>query len=70
MANGGRRGRGGESELPDGVVPLPREADDRPAGCTVVGCLYGVSILFAILLIALVVGLAVRMWITPSMPRM
>lgn len=66
--------RGGEGwereELPDGVIPLRPETRDQRAGCTVTGCLYFVVILFAVALIALVVGLAVRMWITPAMPRM
>lgn len=62
--------RDDDYELPDGVIPLHPEARRERAGCRVTGCLYGVVFLFAILLIALVVGLAVRMWITPAVPRM
>jgi hypothetical protein len=70
MAERGEEGRDpGAEELPDGFIPLPRERDPR-AGCRVTGCLYGMVILFAVLLIVLVIGLAVRMWITPAMPRM
>jgi hypothetical protein len=64
---------GGEDEggLPDGVIPLRREPPpSRWTGCGVTGCLGSVTVLFAILLIALLIGLAVRMWITPAMPRM
>lgn len=63
--------RGGdEHELPDGVIPLRREPVDPRPGCRLTGCLYGMVVLFAVALVALVVGLLVRMWITPSMPRM
>jgi hypothetical protein len=62
--------REGGDDLPQGVLPLPRTTKDPGAGCRVTGCLYGVSLLFALALIALVIGLMVRMWITPSMPRM
>ena len=66
-----RAGSGREGdELPDGVIPLHPEARKAPSGCLVTGCLNSVVVLFAILLIALLIGLAVRMWITPSMPRM
>jgi hypothetical protein len=59
-----------EYELPDGVIPLRPEGDrSERAGCRVTGCLYGVVVLFAIALLALVVGLLVRMWITPAVPR-
>jgi hypothetical protein len=64
-------GRGEEEhDLPDGVIPFPPETREERAGCTVTGCLYLVVVLFALALIALVVGLAVRMWITPALPRM
>lgn len=61
---------GDDFEVPDGVIPLHPERKPERAGCGVTGCLYGVVILFAVALIALIIGLAVRMWITPAvMPR-
>lgn len=59
-----------EQDLPEGVIPLRAEKGEGKAGCTVTGCLYFVVLLFAVALVALVVGLAVRMWITPAIPRM
>ncbi len=59
-----------EHELPDGVIPLRREAADPRPGCRLTGCLYGMVVLFAVALAALLVGLLVRMWVTPSLPRM
>lgn len=44
-------------------------AGEERAGCTVTGCLYAAAILFAVALVALVIGLVVRVWITPPMPR-
>lgn len=62
--------RGDDYELPDGVIPLrPESGRSERAGCRVTGCLYGVVVLFAIALVALVVGLLVRMWITPALPQ-
>lgn len=70
MARTAAAGRGGEGgDLPDGVIPLRPENQDPRAGCTVTGCLWVVVVFFAVALIALVIGLAVRMWITPSLPR-
>jgi hypothetical protein len=69
MASEGGNADGREAELPDGVIPLGAAESQRSA-CAVTGCLYAVTVFFAVALIALVVGLAIRMWITPVMPRM
>jgi hypothetical protein len=56
-------------DLPDGIVPLPREANPKPpGGCGLTGCLYGTMILFALLLLVMV-GLALfRQWQVPPPP--
>lgn len=56
-------------DLPDGIVPLPREAHPKPpGGCGLTGCLYGTMILFALLLLVMV-GLALfRQWQVPVQP--
>jgi hypothetical protein len=53
--------------LPDGVVKLPDEAPAGPGGCGLRGCLYGVVVLFALLLAAMVIFALVRPWPVPVM---
>jgi hypothetical protein len=56
-----------DDDLPDGVVPLPREGRP-PGGCGLRGCLYGMVVLFALLLLALVVIALLRPWPRPVVP--
>lgn len=44
------------------------EAKDS-AGCGVTGCLYGAAALFVLLLLAMVVIVLTRIWITPAVVR-
>lgn len=55
---------------PRRVVPVRevdfREMEKGPGGCGLTGCLYGMVGFFALLLIAMVVILLTRVWITPA----
>jgi hypothetical protein len=62
-------GTGPDDDLPDGVVPLPRETPPPPGGCGLRGCLYGTVAVFALLLLALVLIALFRQWPTPVVPR-
>jgi hypothetical protein len=54
-----------DPNLPDGIVKLPPEPRDAAPGCGLRGCLYGVMILFALLLAAMVIIALFRVWQTP-----
>jgi len=54
-----------DPHLPDGIVKLPPEPVEAPAGCGLRGCLYGVVALFALLLLAMVLLAVLRPWPTP-----
>lgn len=56
-----------DDDLPDGIIPLPR--DPRPeegGGRGVIGCLYAVVALFALLLLVMVVIALFRVWPRPA----
>jgi len=54
----------------DGVIPLyPDRVDPESEGCGVRGCLIAVMVIFSVLLILLVIGLATRIWVTPPPVR-
>lgn len=54
-----------DHDLPDGIVKLPPEGKG-PGGCGLRGCLYGMVILFSLLLLAMI-GIALfRAWPTPA----
>ena len=57
--------RNPDPHLPDGIVKLPPEPAEAPAGCGLRGCLYGVVALFALLLLAMVLLAVLRPWPTP-----
>jgi hypothetical protein len=65
-----RRADDDEAELPDGVVPLPREPVDprAPGGCGFTGCAYTLVAFFAILLVVMVGILLYRITQTPPPP--
>ena len=59
-----------DDDLPDGIIPLPRDpqAPKEGGGRGVVGCLYGVVALFALLLLVMVVIALFRVWPRPVVP--
>lgn len=58
-----------DPNLPDGIVKLPPEPQNTAPGCGLRGCLYGVMVLFALLLAAMVIIALFRVWQTPVMMR-
>ena len=55
-------------DLPDGIIPLPPEAEPRMA-CGLMGCLYGTTIVFSLLLLAMIALALFRRWQVPmTMP--
>lgn len=54
-----------DPNLPDGIVKLPPEPQSSEPGCGLRGCLYGVMVLFALLLAAMVIIALFRVWHTP-----
>ncbi|HWK89627.1 MAG TPA: hypothetical protein VNP72_06510 [Longimicrobium sp.] len=55
-------------DLPEGMVPLPREYRRGPGGCGFSGCMYAVMIFFALALAAMVILALTRNWPTPAIP--
>lgn len=54
-------------DLPDGVVPLPRQGA-APGGCGLTGCLYVMMAVSALLLAVLIAFALLRGWPTPAAP--
>ena len=57
-----------DDDLPDGVVPLPREPREEPGGCGFRGCMFAAMALFALLLLAMVLIALFRAWPRPVVP--
>ena len=49
-------------------METPAEVAEAPAGCGFNGCMWGVMILFAVLLALMVFGLLTRIWMAPPLP--
>jgi uncharacterized membrane protein len=59
--------RAPDDDLPDGIIPLPRDPQAKEGGGRgVIGCLYGVVALFALLLLVMVVIALFRAWPRPA----
>jgi hypothetical protein len=55
-----------DPHLPDGIVKLPPETGEPPAGCGLRGCLFAVVALFALLLVVMVLFALLRPWPVPA----
>ena len=56
-----------QDDLPDGVVPLPRQGAP-PGGGGLTGCLYAMMAVSALLLAVLIAFALLRGWPTPAVP--